>query len=102
MTVCNHLVSRKSGDVFISYFAHACECPHCLARRAVELEARIKELRTACEAVAHALTNNDMAGVCVWILPPYQAKGVHESAWERFQAVLNPDQAVIPQTQGTA
>ena len=43
-TQCNHLVSRKSGDIFISFFANVRECPHCLGRKVIVLEDRITQL----------------------------------------------------------
>ena len=52
------------------------------------LKAQVNELRTACEAVKHALQNNDIEGHVLWILPPYQAPAIHETAFDRLEGVL--------------
>lgn len=57
----------------------------------VELSARIIELVTACEAVKHALENHDISGHVQFILPPYQAPAIHETAWDRLEHVLNSE-----------
>ena len=57
-----------------------------------------EELLTACEAVLDALEGiADMRGIVIWIRPPFQAAGIHESAQDRLREVIrrakvdNPD-----------
>ena len=54
---------------------------------------RIKELTAACEAVLDAIEKTDLNGAVLWINPPYQAEGVHETAWERLRSVLGRDES---------
>lgn len=56
-----------------------------------EREELSKSLHAAYEAIRaamHAMLNNDLDGVVLWVRPPYQAEGVHETAWERLNSVL--------------
>ena len=50
---------------------------------------RITELREACAAVLATLDAADLHGETLWIMPPHQGAGVHETAQERLEAVLN-------------
>ena len=46
---------------------------------------KIQELRAALKAVLHSLNAHTEV---VWIIPPYQAEAIHESAQERLLSVL--------------
>jgi hypothetical protein len=52
------------------------------------LIAAAPELLAACKAVLATLEATDMEGRVLWIDPPHQLAGVHESAQERLQAVI--------------
>ena len=67
--------------------------------RCVECDALVKAapaLLQACKAVLHAIESADLDGCVLWMLPPYQADGVHESANERLQAVIEEAEGVLP------
>lgn len=46
------------------------------------------ELVAACKAVLDAIETSDLAGEVLWINPPHQLDGVHETATERLRAAL--------------
>lgn len=52
------------------------------------LIAAAPDLLAACEAVLDAINKAALAGVVLWIHPPHQLPGVHESASERLQTVI--------------
>ena len=45
MSYCNHLVTRKSGDIFVSYVAHQIDCPNCLQATLSSLNVEIDRLK---------------------------------------------------------
>lgn len=56
--------------------------------RSIMLRQLLTRMIEACQAVLHAIDNTDLQGTILWIRPPYQAEGVHETAYERLFAVL--------------
>ena len=52
------------------------------------LAAAAEDLLAACKAVRNSLESTDLHGICLWIEPPFQISGVHESAWERLEAAI--------------
>lgn len=76
--VCEGVCGMDGEDCSIE-----CNNPH--DRRLI---AAAPDLLEACKAVLDALENVDLGGTVLWISPPYQARGVHESAQERLREVI--------------
>jgi hypothetical protein len=71
--------------------------------RCVECDALAKaapRLLQACKAVLHAIASADLDGRVLWILPPYQADGDHESANERLEVVIEEAEGITDAENG--
>lgn len=58
-----------------------------LTARAADAK-RIEELLNACKATLAALEKCDLNGSVLWVEPPYQFYGVHETVQERLAVVI--------------
>lgn len=54
------------------------------------------KLLEACKAVLMAIEQTDLNGAVMWIKPPFQAEGIHETAWERLFNVISEVEGESP------